>query len=458
MGGGKSKSKAPPTPDYAGLAVQQGAQDRQTAAEITAQNRPTQTDMFGNTLNWARDPTTGAWSQSVTMDPTLQAQWQNLIGQQGQAQNMFGGLLGVNMRNMSSMPFFNAPGMPADTMQGLTPNSAPLNMNEWGVRGVDPSTTGQLDMAKYGLGTVDPITGVQSLNDWGIRGIDQGVARNAPQFDPNSGQAVSDALFESVMGRARPEQERERSMLTTQLRQQGLQPGTEAFDRAMQNTLRAQGDVTTLAGQNATLAGYNEARQQYASSLAGQNQMFNQLMGSESNNRANLAAFLANQGQAFGERATSQGLNQALAGLGLGQQNQAFNQRVTADASNRQNMSLFQQMQQQQFGQQQAAADAQRQNYLARLQGQGQEFGQSLTERNQPLEELSFWQQLAGTPQSPAFQGFSGATGYNPADMIGAANAQFGANMGKYNANQSKKGGLLGAGASLGGSLLGGKF
>lgn len=167
-----------------------------------------------------------------------------------------------------------------------------------------------------------------------------------PQF---SGKAVSDALYGSIMDRGRVEQQRESDSLTSQLRNSGLQPGSEAYDRAMKNLMTSQNDSNLLAGQNATLAGANEARAQYASYLTG---------------------------------------------------------------------------------------------------------------RNQPVNELTSMGGLAGQSQAtttPTFQGFSGATGYNPTDLVGAAQAQYGAKQQGANASNSKKSGLMGAGASLGGSYLGSK-
>lgn len=153
-------------------------------------------------------------------------------------------------------------------------------------------------------------------------------------------KTISDALYGSVMDRGRKEQARETDAMNTQLRNSGLVPGSEAYNRAMQNLMTSQNDANLLAAQNATLAG----RQEYRNT------------------------------------------------------------------------------------------------------------------RNQPLQELAGIAGIAGgTPYTPTYQGFSGATGYNPTDLVGAAQAQYGAKQAGANASNSKKSGLLGAGASLGGSYLGSK-
>lgn len=175
-----------------------------------------------------------------------------------------------------------------------------------------------------------------------------------PTYDEASGKAVSDATYNAMTARTRPEQGRQQTELSNQLRLQGLQPGTEAFDRAMRNMYTSHADADYLASQNATISGYDEARQRY----------------------------------------------------------------------------------------------------LAQLQGQGQEFGQKLTEHQLPWQQAQIAQGLASDRYMPQMPGFSGATGYNPADQIGAANAKYQAQMGQYNAQNQKKGQTLGAGASLGSAAI----
>lgn len=99
-----------------------------------------------------------------------------------------------------------------------------------------------------------------------------------PTYDPNSGQATSDALYESVMGRARGEQAKDTASLENKLRMQGLQPGSEAYNRAMQNLMTSQGDVSTQAALQAQLAGGQESRNIYQTQLAGQQQGYNQAL------------------------------------------------------------------------------------------------------------------------------------------------------------------------------------
>lgn len=187
-----SKSKAPKAPDYAALANQQAALDRQA----WEQQLVGQEDMYGSS-SWVKDPVTGKYTQKNVMSEDLQQQ-------HGTAQDLF---------------------------------------------------------TKY----QDQLVGQGEF-----QGPDQVV------YDPNSGQMAADAFYESGMSRLRPEQERADEAMTVKLRQQGLQPGTEAFDRAKQNLLRAQGDVTSKLALDSKVLGGQEARANYASALAGQQQNYNQ--------------------------------------------------------------------------------------------------------------------------------------------------------------------------------------
>lgn len=57
----------PGAPDYSALASQTAASNAAATAAQTANNRPNQTDPFGNTSTWTQDPTTGQWSQKVSL-------------------------------------------------------------------------------------------------------------------------------------------------------------------------------------------------------------------------------------------------------------------------------------------------------------------------------------------------------------------------------------------------------
>jgi hypothetical protein len=259
MGGKGGGGSMPDAPDYMQLATLQADLDKKAALEQTIANRPNQINDQAS-LTWKRDPKTGKWTQTVSLDPRLKAQQDQVISQGG-------------------------------------------------------------DLARQ-------------INA-------QGEFTGAPQIEwnPDAMKEYGDAIYGSVMDRAGVEQDRQRAALNTQLRQQGLQPGTEAYDRAMQNMMTSQGDVNTMAAYQATIG----ARDQYRS------------------------------------------------------------------------------------------------DYSAQLQGQDQNYAQDLQNYQMPWDLAGAAQGLTGGYR-PTFDTVGTSTGYNPADMTGAAQAKYEARMGDYNAKQQSSG------------------
>jgi len=329
MGGGK-KSKAPAAPDYAALQQSDALANRQTANEITRWNRPTQIDAYGNTINWTQDGA-GNWTQSQSLNPWFQMAQTNAFN-----------------------TFANSAQDLANQGQFQAPSYDMANNRYW-----EALSNGNFDPNAYGT---------------------------IGEFDRSQGDKVAQDMYESSMSRLRPDQARTQEALDVKLRQQGLQPGTEAYNRAMQNEMTSQGDVNAKLALDSTGAGYNAAMGIYNTNLAGQGQRFNQgLEGYNANTDQDWKAFQA----------------------AMGSQQQQYNQAL-------QNYSL-------------------------------------------PMERAQAAAQLFSQAPGGQWQGFSGATGYNPADMTGAAQAGYQAKMGNANASAGKKNSMLGAGTSLGGAFLGSK-
>lgn len=399
MSSGGKGGKAAKTPDYSALAIQQAELNKQAAMDLTALNRPNQVDAFGNSITWSQNfspeqqalvdryqneldqynaaaaantwwapdlivkdraaiqkklddaKSAGTWTQQQSLNPEQKAIWDKYISDSGKAMSSYGDLLNNYLSKYSNTEF------------GGGPQTGEFQVGD--------------QMGQFSS-TAGPVKGYSDA-----------------EFN---GDNVANALYESIMGRARPEQERNTAALDTQLRQQGLIPGTEAYNRSMQNLLTSQNDANLLASQNAVLAGANEGRNKYASYLAGQGQQFGQ----------DLSGYNAN----------------------LAQNSQNFGQ----------NLSAFQT------------------NMAANQQNYQQGLNTYLTNRNQGLQELAGLAGLAGgSPYQPTYPGFSAATGYQPADLLGAAQATQAANQQRANSSNSKKGGLLSAGTSLGGAYLGSK-
>jgi len=265
---------------------------------------------------------------------------------------------------------------------------------------------------------------------------------------------------QAIMGRLQPQLERQRAQLQTQLANQGITPGSEAYRNAMTEQGQRENDLLSQAA----LQGINldqAARQQAFGEQSAAAQFANQ---------AALSGFGANvQNQQLYNQAVQQNLQQGLSIQDA--QNRAaqqmFGQRMdiqglynTALAQN-QNAAL----------QQQAAANAaQAQQFNQALQaGQfgntalQQSLAQQLTLRNQPLNEIAAL--MSGSQvQMPQFQGYTGAN-VAAAPVFGAAQAQgdfaqrnyqnqvaaYNAKMGGlYNLLGSAAGGAFGAGGMFG--------
>lgn len=69
---------------------------------------------------------------------------------------------------------------------------------------------------------------------------------------------VTQALFDRLTALRKPQMDRDRSALDVQLRNQGLMPGTEAYDNGMRSMLEAQNTELSDAADRAILAGGTE--------------------------------------------------------------------------------------------------------------------------------------------------------------------------------------------------------
>ena len=259
------------------------------------------------------------------------------------------------------------------------------------------------------------------------RGLD---VSGLPQTPINAGTTAQQA----IMGRLQPQLERQRAQLQTQLVNQGIPPGSEAYRAAMTEQGQRENDLLSQAA----LQGINldqAARQQAFGERTTVNQAYNQAV------QQNLAQGLSVQDaqnrasqQMFGQRMDVQGLyNTALAQ----NQNAALQQQAAANTAQAQQFN--QALQGGQFGN-------------TALQ---QSLAQQLQLRNQPLNEIAAL--MSGSQvQMPQFQGYTGAN-VGAAPVFGAAQAQgdyaqknYANQMAGYNNQMS---GLFGLGGALAGGI-----
>lgn len=115
--------------------------------------------------------------------------------------------------------------------------------------------------------------------DWAGKAAAQGdfAGPERIQFDPTGAQKYSTQFYNRAMDRVAPEQDFQQDAMNTRLIQQGLQPGTAAYDRAMKNLMTSQGDVRTRAALDAEMAGQQAYLQDYSAQNVGQAQNWGQM-------------------------------------------------------------------------------------------------------------------------------------------------------------------------------------
>ena len=421
---------------------------------------------------------------------------------------------------------FTPTGLPAQQFsfdRGAMPTLGPLEGRATADVGALPvnfgPTGGQFGMAAGGPGGVN----FQGLDTSGISGVQTGAGPmgqatggpNAPtlqgrldtsnlaQMPVNAGMTAQEA----ILSRLDPSLQRQRSQLETQLANQGLVRGGEAYDVALQeqgqreNDLRTQaalqglqldmqarqqglGEAQALGGfaNQAALAGFGAGQQatgaqnaaiaqnaqlalqsgQFANQAQAQ-QFAQRLAAGEFGREAQMASFQTGQAaQDAVNRAISQNFGQALQGQGAynAAAAQQFGQGMDVQAARNAAVMANQQTQLQQaqamaalqaqgFNQAQAAAAFQNAQRQAALQEQ-------LALRNQPLNEIAAL--MGGAQiQMPQFQAYQGAD-VAAAPIFGASQAagnfalqNYGNQVNAYNARMGLYGNIAGAAGAFAG-------
>jgi hypothetical protein len=256
LGGGPQKVDVP---NYSGAA-------QQTSASDLAANRLNQSNAYGS-LNYSQTGTdqygNPTYTQSQTLNPQLQSAINSNMGQLGQA--------------------FNAPQFQGQDMASQNYYGSRLNQQQY-----DPSTMVNTQFDRSQLG-----------------------ANSLPSYGINPGQTYSDA----IMQRLQPSQERQTQALDAQLANQGIMPGSKAYETAKTLAAQGQNDALTSAIVGGMGVGLQANQQQFgqnynvaAADLAARQAMNQQGMAG---NSLAYQQQLANQG--LGMQAQGQAFNQSLA-------------------------------------------------------------------------------------------------------------------------------------------------
>ena len=428
MGSLCKSPKAPPPPNYAAAAEAQGKANLQAGLQTAGISNPNIVSPYGNqTVTWdMTDPNMPKPTITQTLTPDAQAA---LNAQQRVDRELAElGSQGIGTaKEILGTPFkYTGPDIQTSFDKGPALNYGPT-MGEYGTaQGVDLSQFGQnqgLDETRYGQ------AGTINANAYGLAGgigaSDYGLARgqldlsNVARMPVNAGMTGQQA----ILSRLAPQLERQREGLRTQLINQGLRPGTEAYARAMEQQGQQENDLLTqaaLQGINVDMSANQQGFGQAAQTLGLYNQAVGQNFGQGMSAQQLQNAAI---GQNFGQGLSSQQLGNAAiaqnlqAGLmGLQSRNDALNANI---ANAMQAQAMQNDAMQQNYGQAANIAglynSTAAQNYNQNMQAaqfgntaSDQALARALQLRNQPLNEVTA---LMGASQidNPQFQGYTGA-------------------------------------------------
>jgi len=363
---------APAAPDYRGAAQETAAGNLAAAQTATAANRVNQVTPYGS-LNYAETGTDSQGNPTWTATTSLSDIGQQLLNNQNQASLGLGGTINSALGRVQS------------TMgQGFNPNTPAIQY------GGQAPTLGQVGQAGQAQGMGNAPTLQTGLDYQGMEGWDKATGL--------------------LMNRLNPQIAQSEERLQAQLANQGIAPGTEAYNRAMTQQGQKTNDLLTQA----QLAGQNVQQNMFGQALQG-------------GSFANQAMLGQNQAQG----ANTQLSNQAM------QQNYA-NQL----AANQQNNQAMQQM----FANQQAGANLSN-------QAQQQAYNQAMTNYNMPLNTLSALRS-GSQVQNPTFVNSAQQATTGGADILGATQMGYNAQMGDFNAKQAAQQNLNSGLMGLGGAAM----
>jgi hypothetical protein len=234
------------------------------------------------------------------------------------------------------------------------------------------------------------------------------------------------------MNRLQPQLAQQSAATAQQLANQGITPGSEAYNNAMREQQQSQNDLLSQAALQGIGLDMSANQQGYGQAM-GQAGLFNQALG-----------------QGFGQAVAGQQLGNQAIGQNYGQAMSSQDQANAAMAQNYgqagQSAGMYNQAAAQQYNQNLGAAQFGNQAQQQRLQ-------QNLAMRNQPLNEIMGL--LSGSQiQTPQFQGYAGGGDIQAAPVAQAATNQGNYNTAAYNARMGALGGLYsGIGSLVGGGI-----
>lgn len=255
------KSDPPPPPDYAAAANATAAGNLETAKYTTQANRVNQITPYGNLIY-----TQGGGGLNQTAYDAAMKNYQdqlnayNASNKSTSSSNPFGQYFGG--QTSSKLPAPVAPKMSDYTSdnnqwtatQTLTPAQQKILEQQQGLN------SGLLGAAQSGL---DYAKGVIEKP-----GIDMSTL---PSYGINPGETYSDA----IMRRLQPTMQASQEAFDAKMANQGVMPGTQAYDNAYRNFSQGQNDLLTSAQIQGMNTGLNANQQAFQQSAYNQMQPIN---------------------------------------------------------------------------------------------------------------------------------------------------------------------------------------
>lgn len=449
-------SKPPPAPDYLGVAKEQGNSNLEALRIGAALNRVSERNPYGSTTY--RDLGNDQWEQVSELSP----EQQKIFSQQQGNQYDLGRIANMRLSQVGNQGAFSLDGLPQQAT-GVAPSQFKTDINAPSVRynDLDTSTLGQFGNA--GVQRSVDFSGAPSRADARYQSnVDlSGLSQLPGQSDFGAErQRVEDAVYGRASGRLDEQFGKREQSLRTQLLNQGITEGSEAWANSMRDLDLSRQDAYGDARDRAIQAGGAEQSRLFGDSLRGRQQGASEIFG-----QGEFVNSAADRANSYGLNARGQATGESLAAGQFG--NQAadqFNSRADAQRAQRYGEIL----QGAEFGND--AAQTNFANEMARLglynQAEGDRFSQGLTnaglqnqgratalderllERDAPLRE--FMSLYNGGYQNPLNPGAAANVGSpEPADMMGANAAQYGAQSDIYNWGQARNAQNTQAGMSL---------
>lgn len=448
MGGGGKKTKTPKMPNYEALAQQEGKNNLELAQYLTEANRASQITPMGSST----------WAQAPATQQQWQTQWDAINAQhQAAKQSKDKALEKTTFDQLKALETNPQKWMQDNSTwtqtTALSPQEQPIYNQGVNNRYQAASQAQKIFQATADRGPFEP-----QLNDYSYisgpatnfvdpqayTGQGNGTLLEGGEYQNTGtrvdnigadqvGQYAKDAADAIYKNQTQYLDENNRQVTDAErarLAGMGLQEGSQAYTRALDQLQRNQAGAYQTAANNAVLGGYQVGSQNLQN-----------LLGVQQGNQANY-------GQAM-QDAINQltGQNQAAQIAGA---NYNLRQQNASNLANNQ-LALAQNYARQRAQEVQEQLANSENNRAIRAQ----QFQEQLKLRNQPLDELSAL--LSGSPVAyPNFNGYSAATNPGTPDLVNAANLGYQAKLGATNANRSKKGSTLNAGAQFGGNILGG--